>query len=73
MKQEFKEKLKNDKFFHDIVKNKIVNDSVHSIGQSLVDPMYAKIKQETDTKFNDLKAEFDLDNRIKAAINVAMA
>ena len=35
--------------------------------------MYAKIKQETDTKFSDLKAEFDLDNRIKAAINVAMA
>ena len=32
VKQEFKEKLKNDKFFHDIVKNKIVNDSVHSIG-----------------------------------------
>ena len=35
--------------------------------------MYAKVKQETDTKLLDLKAEFDLDNRIKAAINVAMA
>ena len=35
--------------------------------------MYAKLKEETDTKLNDLKVEFDLDNRIKAAINVAMA
>ena len=73
VKQEFKEKLSKDKFYHDLVKHKIYTESVNSIGQSLVDPMYKQVQEDLDTKIEDLKAMLDIDNRIKNAISVAMA
>ena len=73
VKQEFKEKLSKDKFYHDLVKHKIYTESVNSIGQSLVDPMYKQVQEDLDTKIDDFKAMLDIDNRIKNAISVAMA
>ena len=43
VKQDFKEKLTKDKFYHDIVSHKIYTESVNEIGKSLVDPMWGKM------------------------------